>query len=795
MKFNSREINSQLQGTPSRAEKEILIRKHLEEKKIANKDIEITEPILPEIKLEERSSAEFGIPRPEKVLGNEEVDLEKNAVPVVENVKEKAENLLRENFVKAQLDLEKARKAGGYDPEDFKAKKAPFEKNFEEAKKLYYESLKNNEGITNEEKGKFVVEEFNKLQDIKTDLRSEEEVKKAYFPINIIKEMGNWYKEQSSKQKYVVAGALIGTGALAAFMGLGGAVALPLGLAVTVSRALSGAGVMVGAGAVIKKGFTKFGMRFKGHEDVLREKGFEEIEKIKKGLIVESAADFFEKNEGELSDASERLYKESKKLETQRTLISGAMGAVIATGAFSEAIKNVMHWTGTDKAMKGAFDWAKERLGFGGHEGGVATSAGVEAQKLAELEKIKGLATIRKGEGVIHVFQRQLEDNPAKFGFTGDINNPAEVDKWVNQKAYDIAIKEGYIAEKGEVIVSGTQRVLEKDPLHYGFTGDVKNADEVHKWAMKEASDVASKTETNVPGVLETRVKWDYSKGPEDQATFTLSPEGKVTEAISSSAKHPEYLYDSTGVAKTQKGLDLINEQIKASDARINELNIEASKEARRRLATGMGSFHAEKELNEAIANADILAAQKNALEDKLKFYGGNASNHVFEAGYQASASHAELDAIKYNISETNRGIAEFNRTDLDSPSYENSQKLEQAIADKTALEARMSALENQPAGHSGSKVEMSPNFLGREHLKILKEGWLKEALDKTSGIKRSMAEDAINMKARDIYHDQELIKQLERSGQGNGQKVAFLKKSIHNAIASLEKQYGKIFK
>ncbi|MEK7478524.1 MAG: hypothetical protein AAB626_01195, partial [Patescibacteria group bacterium] len=215
----------------------------------------------------------------------------------------------------------------------------------------------------------------------------------------------------------------------------------------------------------------------------------------------------------------------------------------------------------------------------------------------------------------------------------------------------------------------------------------------------------------------------------------------------------------------------------------------------RRRLATGMGSFHAEKELNEAIANADILAAQKNALEDKLKFYGGNASNHVFEAGYQASASHAELDAIKYNISETNRGIAEFNRTDLDSPSYENSQKLEQAIADKTALEARMSALENQPAGHSGSKVEMSPNFLGREHLKILKEGWLKEALDKTSGIKRSMAEDAINMKARDIYHDQELIKQLERSGQGNGQKVAFLKKSIHNAIASLEKQYGKIFK
>ena len=310
MKFNSREINSQLQGTPSRAEKEILIRKHLEEKKIANKDIEITEPILPEIKLEERSSAEFGIPRPEKVLGNEEVDLEKNAVPVVENVKEKAENLLRENFVKAQLDLEKARKAGGYDPEDFKAKKAPFEKNFEEAKKLYYESLKNNEGITNEEKGKFVVEEFNKLQDIKINLRAEEETNKSRFPTNIIKEVGNWYKKQSTKDKYIVAAGLIGGGILAGVAG-SAILASAVGTTAIFSRILSGAGTAVALETAIAQGKgKKFGMHI-GHKGLMEEKTAQEIEKITKGVTVESAADFFEKNEGELSAASERLYKES----------------------------------------------------------------------------------------------------------------------------------------------------------------------------------------------------------------------------------------------------------------------------------------------------------------------------------------------------------------------------------------------------------------------------------------------------------------------------------------------------
>lgn len=573
--------------------------------------------------------------------------------------KEKAENLLRENFVKAQLDFEKVKQAGGYDPEDFKTKKAPFEGKYNEAKKLYYESLNNKEGIAGEQKNSFLLEEIDKLQDIKNNLWSKEETKKAYFPFNTIKNIGNWYKEQPVKQKYIVAAALIGGGIFTAMTGGSALLLGAMGSTALVSRILSGAGTAVALETAIAQGEgKKFGMHW-GHKGLMKEKTAQEIEKIKKGDVVGSLADFLEKNEEALATASEKLYKESKNLETQRALISGAMGAVIATGAFTEAIKNVMHWTGADKAMKGAFDWTKEHLGLGGSEKVVASaglvsqseiqgsqSAEVQSSALAESEKIRELATIRKGEGVTHVFQRQLEDDPVKFGFTGDVNNSAEVDKWVDQKAYDIAVKEGYIAEKGEAIVSGTQRVLEKDPLHYGFTGDVKNADEVHKWAMKEAGDVASKTGTDLPGTLETRVRWDYSQGPENQATFTLSPDGKVTEAISS-LKHPEYLYDSTGVAKTQKGLDLINEQIKANDANIEKLNVDAAKEARRRLATGMGSFHAEKEFNEAIANADVLAAQKNVLEDKLKFQSG-ISQASSETSHQVSGvSHTEIKGDK----------------------------------------------------------------------------------------------------------------------------------------------------
>ena len=623
------------------------------EEKVLSKEAAVTE-ILSGAGL----SGGFGMPKQEKVLEEKKEGSSAGVTekPAAETVKEKEVNSLREAFVRAQMGLEKAKKAGGYDLEDFKAKKVPLEKKLEDAKKSYFEFLNNNEGRTNEEKGKFVSEEFNKLQDIKINLRSEEEAKTSHFPFNAIKTVGNWYRKQSIKDKYIVAAGLIGGGIFAGVAG-SAVLASAVGMTAVFSRILSGAGMAVALETAIAQGKgKKFGMHM-GHKGLMEERTAEEIEKIKKGITVESAAGFFEKNEGELSAASEKLYKESKNLETQRQLISGAMGALIATGAFGDVMKKAIHGLGIDKAMsnidkdmRNAFNWTKEHLGFGGHEKVAVLAGSVDAHELAPIESdnINKLAMIRKGEGITQTLERQLEHDPAKFGFSGhDINNAGEVHKWAQRHAYELAVKNGFVSEKGNEILAGTQHVLEKDPLHYGFKGDIKDINKVHEWALREAHDVAVKTGTDVPGVSETRVKWNYGQSADKQAAYVLGPDGKVTEVLSS-AKNPHYLYDTSEVIKTQKGLDSVNEQIRVNEANIDKLEGEAAREARRRLATGTGSYHAEKELDKALSNVDALTAEKARLEYQFKFHSGeNVSKHALEAGHHAGVSHTEIKGDK----------------------------------------------------------------------------------------------------------------------------------------------------
>jgi hypothetical protein len=70
----------------------------------------------------------------------------------------------------------------------------------------------------------------------------------------------------------------------------------------------------------------------------------------------------------------------------------------------------------------------------------------------AEMEKIKELATIHKGEGVINTFQRQIEHNPKDFGFKGDIHNQIALHKFASQKAYSIALEDKYIKSDGSEV-------------------------------------------------------------------------------------------------------------------------------------------------------------------------------------------------------------------------------------------------------------------------------------------------------------------------------------------------------
>lgn len=54
------------------------------------------------------------------------------------------------------------------------------------------------------------------------------------------------------------------------------------------------------------------------------------------------------------------------------------------------------------------------------------------------------LATLRKGEGLIRVLQRQLEAAPEQFGFDGDTADTDAVHHWAQKTASSLSIKEGY---------------------------------------------------------------------------------------------------------------------------------------------------------------------------------------------------------------------------------------------------------------------------------------------------------------------------------------------------------------
>lgn len=70
----------------------------------------------------------------------------------------------------------------------------------------------------------------------------------------------------------------------------------------------------------------------------------------------------------------------------------------------------------------------------------------------ADLEKaqthLAEISTIQKEEGIEHALIRQLNDNPQKFGFDGDINNKTELKIWANNEAHRLAIKSGYVDSK-----------------------------------------------------------------------------------------------------------------------------------------------------------------------------------------------------------------------------------------------------------------------------------------------------------------------------------------------------------
>ena len=84
-----------------------------------------------------------------------------------------------------------------------------------------------------------------------------------------------------------------------------------------------------------------------------------------------------------------------------------------------------------------------------------------EKLHLEEMGKMKEIATIHRGEGITHVFTRQIENDPEAFGFKGDLANGEAVHRWAQHQAYLSAIKNHYINPE-----TGAEVRFNFDPKH-----------------------------------------------------------------------------------------------------------------------------------------------------------------------------------------------------------------------------------------------------------------------------------------------------------------------------------------
>src|SRR3989344_1345499 len=82
-----------------------------------------------------------------------------------------------------------------------------------------------------------------------------------------------------------------------------------------------------------------------------------------------------------------------------------------------------------------------------------------------DAEKIAGFATIGKGEGIEHALIRQLENDPSKFGFTGDANDAVALHRWAGGEAHKKALKEHF----ADVGIEAEMRVKfdSKNPIQF----------------------------------------------------------------------------------------------------------------------------------------------------------------------------------------------------------------------------------------------------------------------------------------------------------------------------------------
>ena len=199
------------------------------------------------------------------------------------------------------------------------------------------------------------------------------------------------------------------------------------------------------------------------------------------------AEDNAQKIEERLSDLAEWIDSSAtiksfldsqKEMEAIRLIGSSIMAGLLGSGALQIAFRELFGGTSpsdsaaTKEALAAVTKLTAEQP-VGGSNGAMSEAAQADwqaaiakadqaiAESKANVAEIEGrisvlqeqntinshlqeLATLHKGEGLIRVLQRQLEDMPERFGFTGDTTDSDAVHQWAQKTAAGLSIKEGY---------------------------------------------------------------------------------------------------------------------------------------------------------------------------------------------------------------------------------------------------------------------------------------------------------------------------------------------------------------
>ncbi len=200
-------------------------------------------------------------------------------------------------------------------------------------------------------------------------------------------------------------------------------------------------------------------------------------------------------------------------------------------------------------------------------------------------------------------------------------------------------IKEIATIQKGEGVTHAFTRQIEHNPQAFGFKGNINDKIELHKFASNEAYKVAVENHYI-----------DLDKGTEVRVLDAKVPSEFILNSNRTVTEVDPHTYVQNMREATVKSFDDAN-RVAHNTALFTDrqVNLENPSDELHRLAKEMPG-----------------------------------TSHYTYTG----ETQEKLDSIRHQIAENNKVIGQLNRADLDSPSYANSEKLQEALDKAKALDA-----------------------------------------------------------------------------------------------------------